>query len=91
MCGSCGNSSYGNINNYVSQVERNIEECDYTVQYVESLSLKVECAYTQNLLERVTYNSYKGIIKSILNSPTYICLYKRNIGEMERRLSTVEC
>ena len=90
MCGSCGKSSMHNIASFVKKTEKKNIVCDYTLEDVEYLTSILECAEENSLIDSVTLNIFKGVLKSISNSPSYICMFKKNIDKIYYHINNIE-
>ncbi|XAI97410.1 hypothetical protein [Leptolyngbya phage Lbo-JY46] len=82
-CNTCGSSSpYSAINNYVLKVEKKNISCDYNMEDVAFIKQVLIRVINEGSLHTATTNSYLGIIKSIENSPDYICSFKQNLDNI---------
>lgn len=76
MCGCAGNIGVRTVYTRTSQV---IEPCDYTTEQLLAWNERLLCVKNNNLGNIQTLNIYLGVIQSALNSPSYICLFKKNL------------
>jgi hypothetical protein len=90
MCSSCGKSSTPYIQTIVQQTI--IEPCNYVLNDAIFFFNILKCMKEKSLIDSQTLNSYNGVLKSVFNSPTYICSFKRNLDIIQNHiLSLNDC
>lgn len=77
MCG-CSNGNVG-VRVVYNRTQQVIENCEYTEEQLQSWNQRLLCVKNNNLGNLQTLNVYLGVIQSALNSPDYLCLFKKNL------------